>query len=150
MLVVKEVKGRNGSIALRMSHQLYSVSLLASTIKCFLRRATRRAAFVSATSSSTDRHYLEPDDGKLSAVRLGCELTMVHENKHHPLSQQGGFVQGQACSITVGKLLPRLLGRQRRKPSRQILVMAIQSSQPGTLEPLSTVSQTFYIFSYFS
>ena len=83
------MKGRNGSIALRMSHQLYSVSLLASTIKCFLRRATRRAAFVSATSSSTDRHYLEPDDGKLSAVRLGCELTMVHENKHHPLSQQG-------------------------------------------------------------
>ena len=54
----------------------------------------------------------EPHDGEPCTVRLGCQLALVHEDQHHPFSQQSRSLQSQTRTITAGQLLPRLLGRK--------------------------------------
>lgn len=66
---------------------------------------------------------------------------MVHENKYHPLPQQGRFVQAEAGQVTTLKLLPRLLGRQRRESCRKVSALAIQPGQQGPSQPIPPVSR---------
>lgn len=58
------------------------------------------------------KNDLEPDDGEFGSVRLGRQLSVVHEDQYHPLSQQGGFVQAKAWAFTVGELFSRLFRRE--------------------------------------
>jgi len=51
---------------------------------------------------------LESHDGKSSAVRLGCQFEMVHEDEHYSLPEQSRPVQGETWPVTLGKLFPRL------------------------------------------
>jgi len=51
----------------------------------------------------------EPNDGESRPIRLGGQLSVVHEDQYHPVSQQGRSIQGEAGPITSRKLLPRLL-----------------------------------------
>jgi hypothetical protein len=82
----------------------------------------------------------ESYDGKFGPFRLGGQLAVVHENEYHPLPQQGRLVPSEAGQVTAFKLLPRLLGRQRRESRRQIPALALQPSQQGPPQPLSSVS----------
>ena len=66
---------------------------------------------------------------------------MVHENKYHPLPQQGRFVQAKAGQVTPIKLLPRLLGRQRCESCRKVSALAIQPGQQGPSQSIPSVSQ---------
>lgn len=84
--------------------------------------------------------HLESHDGKFGALRLGRQLPVVHENKHHPLPEQGRSVQSQARSIAVGELFSRLLGRQRCESSGQVSPVEIQSGQPRASKSLPSVS----------
>jgi guanine nucleotide-binding protein subunit alpha len=34
----------------------------------------------------------ESYDGEFIAIRLGCQFTMVHANKYHPLPEQSGYI----------------------------------------------------------
>lgn len=68
---------------------------------------------------------VEPHDGKLTAVRLGCQLTLVHENQHHPLPEQGGHLQAETGPLTSIQLLPRLHWRYRRQQGSQVPAMAV-------------------------
>ena len=51
----------------------------------------------------------EPNDGESRPIRLCGQLSVVHEDQYHPISQQGRFIQGEAGPITSWKLLPGLL-----------------------------------------
>lgn len=69
--------------------------------------------------------HLEPDDGEPGALRFRCQLTVVHEDEHYPLPEQGRSLQGEAGKVTFGQLLPRLLGRQRCQSGRQVSTLAV-------------------------
>lgn len=68
---------------------------------------------------------LEPDDGEPGAVRLGSKQSVVHEDKHYPVPEQGGSVQSETGKITSRELLSGLLRRQRRQPRREIPTVEI-------------------------
>lgn len=71
---------------------------------------------------------LESDDGEFGFVRLGGQLAVVYADQHHPFSQQSGSVQAKTGTFSFGELFPRLFGRERRQPSREILTVAVQPS----------------------
>ena len=84
--------------------------------------------------------YAEPNDGVTRAVRLCCQLEMVHADEHHPLSQQSRSLQREARSLASWELLSRLFRRQRRQQSCQVSPVAVQPSQQSPIESLSSVS----------
>lgn len=58
------------------------------------------------TSGPRSDAFLESNDGKFGALRLGGQLQVVHAHKHHSLPEQSRFVQGEAWSVTSRQLLP--------------------------------------------
>jgi guanine nucleotide-binding protein G(i) subunit alpha len=96
----------------------------------------------------------ESNDGKPGSVRLGGEQPVVHEDQHHPLPEQSRSLQGETRAITARKLLPRLLGRQRRQPRCKVPAMEIQPSESGASESVSSVrlaiSAVFHVLTFCS
>lgn len=79
---------------------------------------------------------IESYDGKSDVVRLGSKFKMVHEDEHYSFPQQGRHLQAEAVQVTIRKLFPGLLGRQRREQGGKISTMEIQPSESGAPESL--------------
>lgn len=67
----------------------------------------------------------ESHDGKLITVRLGCQLTLVYENKHYSLPEQSGHFQAETGPLTFIQLLSRLHWWYRRQQGSQVSAMAV-------------------------
>jgi len=75
---------------------------------------------------------LEPNDGKLSLVRLSSQLAVVHEDKYNLILEQGRSLQTEASQVASQQLFPWLFGRQRCQSRSQIPVMEIQPGQQSS------------------
>lgn len=82
----------------------------------------------------------ESHDGELTALRLGGQFKVVHENQHNIVPEQGRHFQAEARQIPPGQLLPRLLRWQRCQQGCQVSTVEVQPSEPRTSESLPPVS----------
>jgi hypothetical protein len=87
----------------------------------------------------------ESYDGKFGLIRFRCEFKVVHANKYHSLPQQSRSLSTEVGTLASEQLFPRLFRWKRYQPSVQIPSLAVQSSEPGPPEPISTVSLSLWL-----